>query len=100
MTPQIIILEWMLNNRYGTGDDIYISEGYTLGPWCWFTGPPQGEVDFFMFEPDNYCYSASGLTDVDFVVNVPHELEAETPIIGALVKKFKLAGMYFIIQLY
>ena len=100
MTPQIIYLEHILNERYGTGSQIYIAEGYVLGPWCWFTGPPAGEIDMYMVEPDNYCYSSTGIANVDFVVMVPMALQDETSMIGAIVQKFKLAGMYFIIQLY
>ena len=100
MTGQICYLEHYLNERYGTGTQIYIGDGYLLGPWCWFSGPPAGEVDMYMVEPDNYCYSESSISDVDFVVMVPYDLEDETSMIGAYVQKFKDAGFYFLIQLY
>jgi hypothetical protein len=100
MTPQIAYLEHILNERYGTGTAIYISEGYTLGPWVWYQNPPAGKVDFFMKEPYNYCYPSSAETTVGFVVNVPRALSGETQSIAAIVYKYKLAGKSFIIQLY
>jgi hypothetical protein len=100
MTPQIAFLEHYLNERYATGTAIFISEGYTLGPWVWLSGVPAGETDFYMVEPDNYCYPSTSETNIGFVVNVPHSLEDEVQHIVSLVYKFKLAGKSFIIQLY
>lgn len=98
MTPQIIYLEKFLNDRYGT-TEIRIVEGYEYGPYCWYSGPPAGEIDMFMIEPDNYCYSTVIGATVDFVVQVPRALESECNVIAAYVTKYKLAGKIFIIQL-
>jgi len=98
MTPQIIYLERFLNNRYGR-TDIRIAEGYEYGPYCFFAGPPAGEIDLFMVEPDNYCYSTAIGATVDFVVQVPRALASECNVIAAYVQKYKLAGKIFIIQL-
>jgi hypothetical protein len=100
MTPQIAYLEHFLNDRYGTGSQIFISEGYLLGPWCWYGGPPAGEVDFYAVEPDNYCYSDNVVSEIDFVVNIPRSVEDQTQQIAAMVQKYKLAGKSFIIQIY
>jgi hypothetical protein len=100
MTPQINYLEHYLNERYGTGTQIWIGDGYLLGPWCWYGGPPAGQVDFFMVEPYNYCYSDNVVTTIDFVVNIPISLSTQTQQIAAIVQKYKLAGKSFIIQLH
>jgi len=98
MTPQVCYLEKFLNSRYGVST-IKIVEGYELGPWCFYDGPPVGEIDMFMVEPDNYCYSNNVVTSVDFVVEVPRALEDQCSMIAAYVQKYKLAGKSFIIQL-
>lgn len=98
MTPQIIYLEKYLNDLYNQ-TQIRIVEGFELGPWCFYSGPPSGEVDMYMVEPDNYCYSSFAVTNCDFVVEVPAALELECNAIAAIVQKFKLAGKTFIIQL-
>jgi len=98
MTPQVCYLEKFLNSRYGVST-IKIVEGYELGPWCFYDGPPVGEIDMFMVEPDNYCYSNNVVTSVDYVVEVPRALEDQCSMIAAYVQKYKLAGKSFIIQL-
>lgn len=98
MTPQVCFLEKLLNDRYGV-TTIKIVEGYELGPWAYFAGPPVGTDDLFMVEPGNYCYSANVVISVDFVVEVPTALSAECNTIAAYVQKYKLAGKSFIIQL-
>ena len=98
MTPQICYLEKYLNDRFNS-TEIKIVEGYSLGPWMFLAGPPAGDVDFYAVEPDNYCYASNVTTDVDFVVEVPRELESECNVIAAIVQKFKMVGKSFIIQL-
>lgn len=100
MTPQIAYLEHYLNERYATGTAIYIGDGYSLGPWVYYDAVPQGEEDFWMIEPYNYCYPGSTSITIGFVVNVPRALINETQKIAAIVQHFKLAGKTFIIQLY
>lgn len=100
MTPQVAYLEHFLNDRYGTGVEIYITDGYDLGPWVWYQNVPAGQIDFFMKEPYNYCYPNTAATNIDFVVHVPHALSDQAQSIAAIVQKFKLAGKCFIIQLY
>ena len=98
MTPQICFLEKYLNDLFGS-TEIRIVDGYLLGPWCFFNEPPAGDVDFYAVEPYNYCYANNVITDVDFVVEVPMELEAECNAIAAYVQRFKMVGKSFIIQL-
>lgn len=98
MTPQLCYLEHFLNSRYGV-TTIRIVEGYELGPWCFYLGPPSGDIDMFMVEPDNYCYSQYVVVSVDFVVEVPMALSDECNMIAAYLQKYKLAGKSFIIQL-
>lgn len=98
MTPQICYLEKYLNDMFNS-TKIRIVDGYLLGPWCFFNGPPSGDEDFYMVEPDNYCFAYNVTTDIDFVVEVPQELEGECNVIAAYVQKFKMVGKSFIIQL-
>ncbi|MCX6281469.1 MAG: hypothetical protein NTU51_05875 [Bacteroidetes bacterium] len=98
MTPQVCYLEKFLNERWGT-TEIRIVEGYELGPWVWHGVPPSGEVDLFMYEPDNYVYSNNDEVTVDFVVKVPSALSDFCNVIAADVNKFKLFSKVFIIQL-
>jgi len=98
MTPQICYLEKYLDDRFNS-TEIRIVEGYLLGPWMFFAGAPAGDEDFYAVEPDNYCYANNVTTTVDFVVQVPHELEAECNALAAMVQKFKMVGKSFIIQL-
>lgn len=98
MTPQLCYLEKLLNSRYAVST-IRIVDGYELGPWCFYSGPPSGDIDMFMVEPDNYCYSQQVVVSVDFVVEVPYSLNDQCSLIAAYVQKYKLAGKSFIIQL-
>lgn len=100
MTPQIIYLEHMLNARYGTGTEIFISDGYLLGPWIWAdTDNPNPE--FYMdVVDDSYVFSDSDMVSISFVVNIPSTLASVVQSIAAMVQKYKLAGKYFIIQIF
>jgi len=98
MTPQVCYLEKFLNSRYGRSD-IQIVEGYQLGPYVFSTDPPSADIDFFMVDPDYFVYSDEDSVTVNFVVQVPRALSSECNVIAAYVKKYKLAGKVFIIQL-
>ncbi|HRY33388.1 MAG TPA: hypothetical protein P5531_10515 [Bacteroidales bacterium] len=99
MTPQIICLEYLLNNRYGT-TEIYISDGTYLGPWIYPTDNEAEHEEFYLDQSDSFIWNNQDEVVIDFVVNVPEALQAETPIIGAIVQKYKLPGKHFIIQLF
>ncbi len=98
MTPQVGYLEKYLNDKYNV-TTIEIVDGFALGPWVWRDQPPEGEVDFFMLEPDNYVWNDNDVAAIDFVVRVPSSLESECNVIAAIVQYFKLAGKTFIIEL-
>jgi hypothetical protein len=100
MTPQIIYLEHMLNSRYGTGTAIFISDGFLLGPWIFADGDTPNP-EFYMDDPlDSFVFADTDMVTVSFVVNIPRGLNGVTQQIAAMVQKYKLAGKYFIIQLY
>ncbi|MEI6899249.1 MAG: hypothetical protein WCL00_05185 [Bacteroidota bacterium] len=99
MTPQILFLEHLLNNRYGRNPwDILIDDGYALGPWIYLEGET-ATPQFYTDLSDSYLWSDSDGTEVDFVVEVPGVLEEEIAVIGATVQKYKLPGKYFVIQI-
>ena len=98
MTPQIAYLEHYLNERYGTGTAIFISDGFLIGPWI-FSNTEIATPEFYMDLADSFVYSQSDQTSVDFIVNIPHDLTDFVQDIAATVEKFKLFGKYFIIQI-
>jgi hypothetical protein len=99
MTPQIAYLEHLLNDRYGR-TDIFISDGFELGPWI-FSTEEEADPEFYMDqEDDSYIYSTDDQVTVSFVVNIPEVLSEEVQSIAAMVQKYKLAGKYFIIQIF
>lgn len=71
MTPQIIYLERMLNFRFES-TQIFINEGYTLGPWI-FRNTETPDTEFFMGD-DAWVYSSQDAVMVDFTVNIPELL--------------------------
>jgi len=97
MTPQVIYIERFLRNRYGV-PDIYISEGFTLGPWI-FTKAETADPEFYMDLANSYVYGDYDAIVVDFIVNIPSSLILEVQTIAAMVSKYKLIGKYFIIQI-
>lgn len=99
MTPQIIYLEGMLNRRYGR-TDIWIGEGYTLGPWIWPVGSTPA-VLFYTDQLDSFVWTGNDAgVNVDFVVNIPSALDSEIQYIAAVVEKYKLPGKNFVIQIF
>lgn len=98
MTPQIMYLEHLLNNRYGR-TDIFISDGEYLGPWIW-PKDETAEKIFYVDQADSFVWTDQDATNVDFIVNIPDVLESETRYIAAQVQKYKLAGKIFLIQLF
>lgn len=99
MTPQVAWIERFLNTRYGR-IDIFIGEGYGLGPWVWNKTPETGEFDFFMDEPDSFIFAGADASNVGFVVNIPSSLAQEVQHIAAIVQRYKLPGKTFIIQIF
>jgi len=97
MTPQVIYIERLLNNRYGRSD-IFISEGFTLGPWV-FSNADTPDPDFYMDQADSFVYGTNDAIVVDFIVNIPSLLSGEVQDIAAMVMKYKFLGKYFIIQI-
>ena len=98
MTPQIMYLEHLLNDRYGR-TDIFISDGFELGPWIY----THGEVpnpEFFMDQANSFLWSDMDGVTVDFVVNIPVAIESEVQVIAAMVQKYKLPGNVFVIQVF
>jgi hypothetical protein len=96
MTPQVSYLEKRLNlacNR----TDIFINEGYTVGPWI-FRSEETADPEFYMDQSDSYVFSQDDAVDVDFVVNIPEIIVTSAPLIAALTHKYKIPGMDFIIQ--
>lgn len=105
MTPQIIFIERLLNDRYGRDPwDILIVEGYELGPWLFLNDEPAVPQIYVYNErtgvTDPFIWDITDPVEVDFVVKVPAELESEVPVIGATVQKYKLAGKRFVVQIY
>jgi len=99
MTPQIIALEGILNRRYGR-TDIWIGEGYQLGPWIWPVGSTP-TVIFYLDQADSYVWTDNDqASNVAFVVNIPAALEDEVQYMAALVHKYKLPGKNFVIQIF
>jgi hypothetical protein len=98
MTPQIKYLEGILNRRYGR-TDIFINDGFDLGPWIWPADETADPV-FYLDQADSYVWSSGDSTVIDFVVNIPAVLDDETSYIAAVVNKFKLAGKTFVIQIF
>ncbi len=99
MTPQIAYLEKLLNDRYGTGTEIFISDGYTLGPWI-FSDTEAADPEFFMDQANSFVYSIYVFATVNFVVNIPGSIDDFVQQIAAMVAKYKLAGKSFIIQIF
>lgn len=99
MTPQICYIEHFLNSVFFR-EDIFITDGYSLGPWI-FSNTEIPDPDFFMDTQDeSFVYSNSDLITVDFIVNIPAAIASEVQRIAAIVNKYKLPGKYFIIQIY
>ena len=103
MTPQVICLERILNFMFES-EDIFISdEDRNLGPWIYRKVEPEEPEDFtefYMDQPVSYVYNNSEAVQVDFTVNIPAILTAQTPRIAAIVHKYKLPGKLFIIQIF
>lgn len=91
MTPQVIMLEKYLNDRYEV-ESIYITDGEIRGPWL-FTRAHEDQ--FILDQPDSFVWSASD--NYHFIVWVPVALSDETSAIAAMVARFKLPGKRFMI---
>ena len=96
MTPQTIYLERILNLLFER-TDIFIDEGYTLGPWI-FRDTETADPEFYMDLDDSFIFNNEDAIWVDFTVNIPTILGSVTSHIAALVHKYKLPGKSFIIQ--
>lgn len=99
ITPQIIYLEYYLNDRFGR-TDIFISEGYLLGPWVWSSKPAAPDFDFFLDTPTSFVYASGDSNSVGFVVNIPSSIIDSANTIAAMVQRHKLVGKSFIIQIF
>lgn len=98
MTPQIIYLERYLNFIFER-TDIFIDEGYTLGPWI-FLDTETPDPEFYMDQDDSFVFNLGDAVLVDFTVNIPAVIENNTSRIAAIVHKYKLPGKSFIIQIF
>lgn len=98
-TPQVIYIERLLNTRFGRSD-IFISEGYGLGPWIWNISPESGEFDFYFDQQDSFVFNSNDAETISFIVNIPSILHIYAKNIGAIVQKHKLPGKSFIIQIF
>lgn len=99
MTPQIIYLEGILNRRYGR-TDIWIGDGYYLGPWIWPIGSVPAVI-FYLDQPDSFVWTDNdSQSNVSFIVNIPAVVKPGSQWIAAIVTKYKLPGMNFIIQVF
>ena len=98
MTPQVCFLEHLLNDRYGR-TDIFISDGYELGPWI-YTDTETPNPEFFLDQADSFLWTDEDGITVDFVVNIPAILLSQASVIAAYVQKYKLCGKIFIIQVF
>lgn len=96
ITSQIIYIEKILNLACER-TDIYIDEGYYLGPWI-VTAEETPDPEFYMDQADSYVFTRHDAVDVDFIVNIPAGISSAIPVIAALTHKYKLPGKYFIIQ--
>jgi hypothetical protein len=96
ITPQVCYIEKALNLRFGR-DDIVIEEGNRLGPFIYLRDV-EPETEFYMDQEDSYVYTVDDTADCDFIVVIPSAIEADAPLIAALVHRYKLPGKKFIIQ--
>jgi hypothetical protein len=99
MTPQIAYLEHFLNRLFSR-TDIFITDGYELGPWI-FSNTETPDPEFYMDTDDqSFVYSNQDTVTVDFIVNIPYAIIGDVQLIAAIVNKYKLPGKYFIIQIF
>ena len=97
MTPQIMYLEHLLNEKFGT-TDIVIDDGVNLGPWI-YQSSETPDPEWFVDQANSFIWNNEDQVVIDFVVHIPSDIETGTPELAALVQKYKLPGKRFVIQI-
>jgi hypothetical protein len=105
ITPQVVYLEKMLNDRYDTAlRRIYIEDGKQYNPLFVFRKLELKPVYLFRksetLKPKRYVYviGEAGQQSFDFVVYVPLGMTYNEIELKALVNNYKLASKIFTIQ--
>ncbi len=96
VTPQVGYIEKVLNLRFNR-NDIVIEDGSRLGPFI-YPKNVEPDTEFFMDQADSFIYTVDDTAECDFIVLIPSTIEADAPLIAALVHRYKLPGKKFIIQ--
>jgi len=105
ITPQVVFIEMMLNNRYDTLlRRIYLRDGVDYNAIYFYTRAEAKPKYFYarseVAMPKRYIYSrgeASAIT-YDFIVFVPSDISLDSDEIRSLIDAYKLAGKYYLIQ--
>ena len=105
ITPQVVYMEMMLNNRYDTSlRRIYIRDGIDYDPIYIYTRAEAKPEYFYVRgeagKPKKYLYTRgeSGSLTYDFIVFVPVVVIFNFEEMKSLIETYKLAGKYFLIQ--
>lgn len=105
ITPQVVYLEKMLNDRYDNSlRRIYIEDGKTYDPIFIFTEPENQPVYLFTEaetgKPVQYLFTEGevGQFTFDFIVFVPLDITFDVNEMSTRVKEYKLASKLFKIQ--
>lgn len=103
ITPQVALLEKLLNDRYDFANrGIYIEDGKDFSPLFIFKRAELKPVYISRRIEDKpkalYTRGESGLLKDDFVVYVPMAVVFDMAEMGGLIRKYKLGGTKFKIQ--
>ena len=103
ITPQVVYLEKMLNDRFDNAERrIYILDGLTFDPIYLYTEAELQTVYLYTEAEDDpiYLYTEGevGSFTFDFVVYVPNAITFNLDEMIGLVRDFKLASKLFTIQ--
>lgn len=103
ITPQVVYLEKLLNDRWDNAERrIYIIDGPQYDLLYLYTKAELQPVHFYRASEDQKVFiftkgEASQIT-FDFVIYVPNDVTFDTAEMTALVKDYRLAGKLFTIQ--
>jgi hypothetical protein len=104
ITPQVVYLEKMLNDRYDSLlKRITIIDGVQYDQEYLFTRPEAKPIFIYRkseLKPPKYFYLRGETSDesFDFVVNVPVAVSIDVNEMKSLLNTYKLAGKYYTIQ--
>lgn len=105
ITPQVVFIEMMLNNRYDTLlRRIYLRDGIELDVGYFYTRT-EAKPNYFYARsevamPKRYIYARgeSGARTYDFIVFVPLAILSNIEEMKSIIDAYKLAGKYYLIQ--